>query len=121
MTRIRTRIDRVGSLLNLCTFIYIWGLIASRNVEQCPGWNHETAIGWRSKISIPYTKVRLYIRQNMHIFSSTYTSLYIRVGPTGFLQSDDDAKLKIDENHENIRPPSDGGLMIPPRTFVDVS
>ena len=49
MTRIRTRIDRVGSLLNLCTFIYIWGLIASRNVDKCPGWNHETAIGWRSK------------------------------------------------------------------------
>ena len=32
-------------LLNLCTFIYIWGLIASRNVRQCPGWNHETAGG----------------------------------------------------------------------------
>ena len=45
MTRIRTRIDRVGSLLlNLCTFIYFWGLIASRNVDKCPGWNHETAI-----------------------------------------------------------------------------
>ena len=45
MTRIRTRIDRVGSLLNLCPFIYIWGLIASRNVRCCPGWNHETAGG----------------------------------------------------------------------------
>ena len=36
--------------LNLCTFIYFWRLIASRNVRQCPGWNHETAIGWRSKM-----------------------------------------------------------------------
>ena len=35
--------------LNLCSFIYFWTLIASRNVRQCPGWNHETAIGWRSK------------------------------------------------------------------------
>ena len=24
-------------------------LIASQNVILCPGWNHETAIGWRSK------------------------------------------------------------------------
>ena len=36
--------------LNLCTFIYFWRLIASRNVDKRPGWNHETAIGWRSKI-----------------------------------------------------------------------
>ena len=57
MTRIRTRIDRVGSqrstnyateLVNLCTYNYFWTLIASRNVRQCPGWNHEIAIGWRS-------------------------------------------------------------------------
>ena len=36
------------------------------------------ATAWiATKISIPYTNVRLYIRQNMHIFSSTYMSLYI--------------------------------------------
>ena len=28
---------------------------------------------------------------------SKYLHIYARVGPTGFLQSDDDAKLKIDE------------------------
>ena len=30
-------------------FFYFWRLIASRNVNKRPGWNHETAIGWRSK------------------------------------------------------------------------
>ena len=34
------------------TILFFWRLIASRNVNKRPGWNHETAIGWRSKKNI---------------------------------------------------------------------
>ena len=37
------------------------------------------------------------IAQHANLEQNRKGTRYIRVGPTGFLQSDDDAKLKIDE------------------------
>ena len=61
MTRIRTRIDRVGSLLKKNKSKKKDRLIASQNVTPAPGGNHETAIGWRSKIHLKIHVFEYYI------------------------------------------------------------